>query len=164
MILRFYVQGSEPGFLKQTTSDSYIDSVVDWTSKKFNALSEMRFDDMAEEVKERALRAKENSKSLIRFLSGEAESPSSKPSYSIHETPPSEKKSQGILWSLTSGLFSGIKGRGPGGNDDRFDGRAFTEGEVHVDCVLNNQGYYDFQTVEVTVGPQMSNSVRIRLV
>lgn len=136
MILQFYVQGSEPGSSQQSTSDSYIDSVVNWSSKKFTVLSEMSFDDMVEEAKERASRAKENSKSLIRFLSGEAESLESKPSYPIHETLPSEKKSESVLWNLTSGLFSGIKGRGGGGHEDRFDGRAFTEGEVHVDCVL----------------------------
>jgi len=164
MILRFYVQGSESGSSQQGTSDSYIDSFADWTSKKFSALSEMSFDDMIEEVKERASRAKDNSKALIRFLSGEAESPQSKPSYPIHESPPSEKKSESVLWNLTSGLFSGIKGRGGGGHEDRVDSRAYTEGEVHVDCILNNQGYYDFQTVEVTVGPHASNPVRIRLV
>lgn len=135
MIIRFYVQGSEPGSSSQDASDSYIDSAMNWTSEKFSRLSDMSFDDMVDEVKARTARAKENSKALIRFLSGDAETSSSQASYPVHEPAPAEKKSESVLWNLTS-VFSGIKGKSAGGHDDRSDGRLFTEGEVHVDCVL----------------------------
>ncbi|KAI1797619.1 TIM21-domain-containing protein [Ganoderma leucocontextum] len=146
MLLNFYVQGRPPG------SASYVGEEEDgfFTRMSHKAqlaamkLGEMSFEDIKEEALTRGIRLVELTKGMFRFLTGEEDARPAAP-----PMPPPEKKveeNKGWMSSVT-GMFSGIKGTAkPGGSaGEVYSSSAFTEGEVHADLVMNDQGYYQFR-------------------
>jgi len=167
MLLNFYVQGSERVPSTHDASESYINSAVHWTQTKLSHLADMSFDDIADETKARASRAVENSKSLFKFLSGESALSPQPPLHPSYEPAADEKKDESVLSNLMA-LFTEIKGKNRKGHENAFvsgDGRTYTEGEVRADCILNNQGYYEFQSLEVYIpSSRSSNPIKVQLV
>ncbi|PIL29633.1 hypothetical protein GSI_08270 [Ganoderma sinense ZZ0214-1] len=146
MLLNFYVQGRPPGSASYTgeEEDGFFTRMSHKTQLAAVKLGEMSFEDIKEEATTRGIRLVELTKGMFRFLTGEEDArPAALP------VPVPEKKveeTKGWMSSVT-GMFSGIKGstRSGSSSGEAYGGPAFTEGEVHADLVMNDQGYYQFR-------------------
>ncbi|KAI0724279.1 TIM21-domain-containing protein [Cerioporus squamosus] len=149
MLLNFYVQGRPPGSTGPYTVEEEDEGMLSRWSRKVQgaviSLREMSVEEMKEEAARRGQRLVDMSKGLFKFLTGE-EDAASTPQPAVVQERRAEKEEKGWLSSVT-GLFSGIKGAArPGGSSSEASGgAAFTEGEVHADLVMNDQGYYEFR-------------------
>ncbi|KAI0639135.1 TIM21-domain-containing protein [Trametes polyzona] len=148
MLLNFYVQGRPPGSSAAPADEDegFIARVTRQVQEKAGALQAMSWDEVKGEAERRAERALEMAKGVFRFLSGEEVERSKPPPMPVQERKQEQEK-KGWLASVT-GMFSGIKaaGRNAGGSgSEAWNGPAFTEGEVHADLVMNDQGYYEFR-------------------
>ncbi|KAI0670171.1 TIM21-domain-containing protein [Trametes maxima] len=150
MLLNFYVQGRPPGSSHSAVDidadEGVLARFVRTAQEKAAALQEMSWDEITEDAGRRADHVLDATKGLFRFLSGEEVVRVKPPPMPVQEHKPEEEK-QGWFASLT-GLFSGIKGparTGTGSTTESWNGSAFTEGEVHADLVMNDQGYYEFR-------------------
>ncbi|KAI9066684.1 hypothetical protein FKP32DRAFT_1755734 [Trametes sanguinea] len=148
MLLNFYVQGRPPGSpaLPADEDPNYFARMAHKAQEKMVALQSMSWDDIKAEAEARSERAAEAMKGLFRFLTGEEGSQPKAAPMPVQEKREEQEK-KGWLASVT-GLFSGIKGTtrsGSGSSADAWNGPAFTEGEVHADLVMNDQGYYEFR-------------------
>ncbi|CCM01637.1 uncharacterized protein FIBRA_03698 [Fibroporia radiculosa] len=166
MLLHFYVQGRPPGSLAplpDTGSISYVDSAIQWAKTTTLEVSEMSLDDLIESTKTRADVAWSSAKELFRFLTGD-------PLPSIQLPEPSkpavkvEQDKKGWMSSFT-GLFSGLKGPARSASEsghEGSDGKNYSEGEVHVDLVMNDHGYFEFRYLFVDIpNTQSWNSRRV---
>ncbi|KAI0359102.1 hypothetical protein OH77DRAFT_1473742 [Trametes cingulata] len=149
MLLNFYVQGRPPGSRSESLEDTD-DGILARLSRKaqenFDKLHGMSWDEIRGEAETRAARVLEMAKGVFRFLSGE-EVARSKPAPEPVQQPKQEQEKKGWAAAVT-GLFSGIKGTArsaSGSGAESWNGPAFTEGEVHADLVMNDQGYYEFR-------------------
>jgi import inner membrane translocase subunit TIM21 len=135
MRLNFFVQGRPQGSSPPT--DSYLDSLAEWTNDKASALSELTLDESLEWARRFAQDTKESLQRLFRYLSGAPLPPP--PLRTLPPPDSSDALQKGEnAWSF-AGLFSGIRGpkmssqtstmREPGD-------QAWTDGEVHVDLVM----------------------------
>ncbi|TFK89761.1 hypothetical protein K466DRAFT_486161 [Polyporus arcularius HHB13444] len=149
MLLNFYIQGRPPGSTGPYSVDQEDESTLSRWSRKVQgaviSLQEMSVEEMKEEAARRGQRLVDMSKELFKFLTGEVDA-SSAPQPVVVQEQRAEKEQKGWLSSVT-GLFSGIKGatRSGGSSSEAHSGAAFTEGEVHADLVMNDQGYYEFR-------------------
>ncbi|KAI0374446.1 hypothetical protein BV20DRAFT_507695 [Pilatotrama ljubarskyi] len=150
MLLNFYVQGRPPGSRLESSEDDGEDGVLARFARKaeenFSKLHAMSWDEIRGEAEKRAARVLEMAKGVFRFLSGEEVARSKPPPVPVQESKPEQEKKGWV--SAVTGMFSGIKGtaRGAAGSGgESWNQPAFTEGEVHADLVMNDQGYYEFR-------------------
>ncbi|KAI0768555.1 TIM21-domain-containing protein [Trametes elegans] len=148
MLLNFYVQGRPPGSgpAPADTDEGVFARLSRKAQEKVGALQAMSWDEVKDVVERRGERAMEAAKDLFRFLSGE-EVARPKPLPLPVQEKKEEQEKKGWFSSVT-GLFSGIKGSASGvagAAAEAWNGPAFTEGEVHADLVMNDQGYYEFR-------------------
>ncbi|KAI0823076.1 TIM21-domain-containing protein, partial [Trametes gibbosa] len=148
MLLNFYVQGRPPGS-GSASADADEDLLSRFTrtvQEKASALQAMSWDEVKQDVEKRAESILDMGRSVFRFLSGEEVAKPKPPPMPVQEHK-AEQEQRGWLSSVT-GLFSDIKGssrNSAGSASEVWNGPAFTEGEVHADLVMNDQGYYDFR-------------------
>ncbi|KAH9853057.1 TIM21-domain-containing protein [Lenzites betulinus] len=148
MLLNFYVQGRAPGSgpAPAAADDDFFSRATQTVQEKVTALHSMSWEEAKEDVEKRAERVLDMGRGVFRFLSGEEVAKSKPPPMPVQEHKQEQEK-RGWLASVT-GLFSDIKGssrNSSGSASDAWNGPAFTEGEVHADLVMNDQGYYDFR-------------------
>ncbi|KAI0786076.1 TIM21-domain-containing protein [Abortiporus biennis] len=149
MLLNFYVQGQPPGSTSLAASTSYVDHVISWTKDAANQLSQMSIKDVVENTKARGLNAFDSFKEMFRFLSGENTESQTRPSPVSVPEKNVERKEEGWMSSFT-GLFHGLKG-GSSAAEEKLNDVPYSpsdiEGEVHVDLIMNDQGYFDFRYI-----------------
>jgi len=140
MRLNFFVQGRPPGSLSPT--DSYFDSLATWTKDVASSFSELTLDHTLDWARNFSQDMKESFKRLFRYLNGRPLPPppfSALPPLEASEIPKREENS----WSF-AGLFSGL--RGPKASQSsavrEMGDQVWTDGEVHVDLVMNDEGYF----------------------
>ncbi|KAJ7919078.1 TIM21-domain-containing protein [Mycena leptocephala] len=150
MFLNFYIQS-------QPQKASFSESLSGWTRDKLSFTT----DDLITWVQESGSAVWERSKDAFKFLSG---APSPPPPADLWSTDtrnaePKEESRGGFM-----GMFSSL--RGPRGTSveshPEVDGRTFSEGEVHVNFVKNNQGDFVLRYILVELPySRARNSVRV---
>ncbi|KAK7064510.1 mitochondrial import inner membrane translocase subunit tim21 [Favolaschia claudopus] len=151
MFLNFYIQ-SQPKKL------SWSESIYDWTQDKLS----YSMDDLISWTEESALAAWERSKEAFKFLSG-APSPPPLPDTWSDEAKSAERKEESKGGFM--GMFSSL--RGPRGtplveSHSEPEGRLFSEGDVHVEFVKNNQGNFVLRYIIVELpNSRTRNPVRV---
>ncbi|TBU34974.1 TIM21-domain-containing protein [Dichomitus squalens] len=147
MLLNFYVQGRPPGSASYAgeEQDGFFARISHKAQLAAMKLGEMSLEDVKEEAVRRGTRLAELTKGMFRFLTGEEDARPAAPPIPVQEKTVEEEQ-KGWLSSVT-GIFSGIKGTTKSGRSsgEAYNGPAFTEGEVHADLVMNDQGYYEFR-------------------
>ncbi|EIW64526.1 uncharacterized protein TRAVEDRAFT_68318 [Trametes versicolor FP-101664 SS1] len=148
MLLNFYVQGRAPGSAPSLleSDEGFFATAAQKAQEKVTALHGMSWDEVKEEAERRAEAVLEMGRSAFRFLSGEEVARAKPPPMPVQEHKQEQEK-KGWLSSVT-GLFSGIKGTArssAGSSSEAWNGPALTEGEVHADLVMNDQGHYEFR-------------------
>ncbi|GBE78090.1 hypothetical protein SCP_0109720 [Sparassis crispa] len=158
MLLHFYVQGQSPGSSQaavefQSDSDSYMDSAIGWAKGVASAMSEMTYDDLVETVSDRASRTLERAKRMFRFLSGDPVPKPLAPEPTKVAVKEEKKESQWTWTSGFTGLFAGLRtaSKAADGRGNSPDGKLYTEGEVHADLVMNDDGYFEFRYLLVDI-------------
>ncbi|TCD70670.1 hypothetical protein EIP91_002394 [Steccherinum ochraceum] len=152
MLLNFYVKGQPPGSLSTSPEDSYLDSVVRWTQDTTATLSTMSLEELGDSAKDRVDRTLEQCKRMFKFLSGDS-LPTTRDVPSTLPEVKEEQKKQGWFSGFT-GVFSGIKGPSAAHNEhfeDPTTGPVDTDGEVHADLVMNDQGYFEFRYLLIDI-------------
>ncbi|KAH9937430.1 TIM21-domain-containing protein [Fomitopsis serialis] len=154
MLLHFYVQARPPGskaFENGSEDVSYADKASAWVKRTASSLSDLTTDELAEKSKARAQAAMDSTKELFHFLSGDP-LPRSQPEQSAKEEVRQEKEEKGWTSGVT-GLFSGLRGTTKSSPESRdsTDASAYSEGEVHADLILNDDGYYKFRYLFVDI-------------
>ncbi|KAF7789219.1 hypothetical protein EIP86_000160 [Pleurotus ostreatoroseus] len=152
LLLNFFVQGQTPGAAPVSQSESRWEAAVEWTQNTGAQLSEMTLDEVVEGAKRRSEDAWESCKRLFRFLSGDPVPSTRGPAPPAPE-PKAEKQESGWRAGLM-GMFGGLRGssRDSGNITDEIpDGQVYTEGEVHADLVMNDQGQYEFRYVRIDI-------------
>ncbi|KAI8995382.1 TIM21-domain-containing protein [Trametes punicea] len=148
MLLNFYVQGRPPGSAP-SPADAEEGALARFAHKmqeKATGLQSMSWEEVKEEAERRGERALDMMKGLFRFLTGEEVARPKPPPMPVQET--KEKQEKKSWFASVTGLFVGIKGTTRGGlssGAEAWNGPMFTEGEVHADLVMNDQGYYEFR-------------------
>jgi len=155
MLLNFYVQGSSSAKSAQQadeeTGPSYIES-----------LSSLTLDETIGLAKEKLESIGQSAKRAFRYLSGDATPlPAPHPQLSTNDRQENERKQEKGVWSV-AGLFSGLKGRRSVAEGAGDSGVPWTEGEVHADLVLNDDGYYVFRYLLIDIPhSETRNPVRV---
>ncbi|OBZ79731.1 Mitochondrial import inner membrane translocase subunit tim21 [Grifola frondosa] len=152
MLMNFYVQGHRPGSEPPSTSESesYLSSAFRRAKESVSALADMSLDDIVQSAKEHADNVFEAARQRFRFLSGDAVPPLPLPAAPKEDV--KEKKKEGGWMSGFTGLFSGIKGVArTAAQSDSSDGQLYSEGEVHADLVMNDQGYFEFRYLLIDI-------------
>ncbi|EEB90767.1 hypothetical protein MPER_10984 [Moniliophthora perniciosa FA553] len=139
MYMNFYVQARPPGFLQ--SSDSYYESMLNWTREKTDNLSDMTYEDVAQWAKDRSSSAWEKFQRSFKYLTG---APLPAPSTSTPEVGSSEaeneKRPQSTLSQVT-GLFSSLRKTPANSIDTRSDRISYTDREVHAYFVKVRNGH-----------------------
>ncbi|KAH8100454.1 TIM21-domain-containing protein [Cristinia sonorae] len=151
MLLNFYVKGQPPGSTSTAEDESYLDSAVRWTKDTRDALSKGTLDELAVSARERVEQVLDRCKHLFKFLSGDSVLP--------RDVPPAapevkEAKKESDWLSGLTGVFSGIKGPTAAHSEhfeDPVTGPTDTDGEVHADLVMNDQGYFEFRYILIDI-------------
>ncbi|KAJ7456641.1 TIM21-domain-containing protein, partial [Mycena latifolia] len=154
MFLNFYIQ-------TQPKKASLSEALSGWTQDKFSLLTEMSLDELMAWTQESALVAWDRSKEAFKFLSGRPSPPSPTDTWST-DTRDAERKQENGGGFM--GMFSSL--RGPRGTSVEprpvADGRVFSEGEVHVNFVKNNEGNFVLRYILVDLpNSRARNSVRV---
>ncbi|KAG1904819.1 TIM21-domain-containing protein [Suillus fuscotomentosus] len=155
MLLNFYVQGSSSAKSAQQadeeTGPSYIES-----------LSSLTLDETIGLAKEKLESIGRSAKRAFRYLSGDVTPlPAPHPQLSTNDRQENERKQEKGVWSV-AGLFSGLKGRRSVAEGAGDSGVPWTEGEVHADLVLNDDGYFVFRYLLIDIPhSETRNPVRV---
>ncbi|KAJ7693703.1 TIM21-domain-containing protein [Mycena rosella] len=153
MFLNFYIQTEPP-------KASFAESLSGWTQDKFSFLTEMTLDDLKARAQESASVAWDRSKEAFKFLSGAPSPPSPTDAWPA-DARDADRKTEtrgGFM-----GMFSSLRGpRTSVESRPEVDGRVFSEGEVHVNFVKNNEGNFIPRYIIVDLpNSRARNSVRV---
>ncbi|KZT06345.1 uncharacterized protein LAESUDRAFT_726178 [Laetiporus sulphureus 93-53] len=165
MLLHFYVEGRPPGTATSSaeSEEPFVDIVVHWTKDTVDNLSKMTYDDFVNTVEARADAMKEAAKEMFRFLSGQPASRSEPEPEPLKPIVKEEVEEKGWASGFT-GLFSGLRGSSrsstESGAEAQSGRRLYDEGEVHVDLVMNDQGYFEFRYLLVDIPNSRSWSAK----
>jgi len=150
VFLNFYIQS-------QPRKASFSESLSGWTQDKLS----FTMDDLITWALESGSAVWERSKDAFKFLSGAPSPPLPADTWSTdtRNAEPKEESRGGFM-----GMFSSL--RGPRGTSvesrPEVDGRTFSEGEVHVNFVKNNQGNFVLRYIIVELPySRARNSVRV---
>ncbi|KAJ3531642.1 hypothetical protein NM688_g7546 [Phlebia brevispora] len=152
LLLNFFVQGQVPGASTAHENESTWESVVNWTKDTTSQLSEMSLDEIVQGTKHYSEGAWDSCKRLFRFLSGDPLPSSRGPAPPVPET--KEEKKEGGWKAALTGMFAGLRGSNRESSniaDDGPDGQLYTDGEVHADLIMNDQGQYEFRYLRIDI-------------
>ncbi|THH02481.1 hypothetical protein EW026_g361 [Hermanssonia centrifuga] len=165
MLLNFFVQ-AKPGSYSADENPSWYSSTVDWTKRAVSKLSEMSLDEVTDAAGQHASEVMDSCKRMFRFLTGDplpSTQPVSSPVPEVTEEKKSSSWKSGAI-GLFSVLRSSTKEPKESGNDVP-DEHAYTDGEVHADLVMNDQGLYEFRYLRIDIpDSQIANPKRIFVV
>ncbi|KAG7450220.1 uncharacterized protein BT62DRAFT_943012 [Guyanagaster necrorhizus] len=145
MFLNFFVQGRPPGEAK---SKSNYEAMISWIRDTSSSISDLTIDGATEWMKDRKKYLFEQFKRVFRYLTGAPAPSSSQPAFVSADTR-SKGKEESTMWQL-AGMFSSLR-RSRGNTEPPADGRVFTDGEVHAELVMNNDGYFVFRYLLVDI-------------
>ncbi|KAH9835807.1 TIM21-domain-containing protein [Rhodofomes roseus] len=165
MLLHFYVQARSMGSRasEEDSEDvSYAEKASAWVKRTTSSLANLTTDELVEKTKARAQATMDSAKELFHFLSGDP-LPRSQLEQPTKEEVKQEKEEKRWTSGFT-GLFSGLRSTTKSSTEsgDTADGSTYSEGEVHADLILDDDGYYKFRYLFVDVPNSRSwNSKRI---
>ncbi|KAK0465272.1 TIM21-domain-containing protein [Desarmillaria tabescens] len=145
MFLNFFVQGRPLGEVK---SESKYEAVTGWIRDASTSISELTIDGATEWMKDQKIYLSEQFKRVFRYLTGAPAPPLSQPAFASADTG-SKEKEESTVWQF-AGMFSSLR-RSRGNTEPPADGRVFTDGEVHAELVMNNDGYFVFRYILVDI-------------
>lgn len=160
MLLHFFVQGQTPGSVSED-SESYLNKAMASIQSIASEISEMSLDEVTQEINRRSKQVFESCKRMFRFLSGDDVSTPSVPS-APHIPAAEEKKPSGWMSGFT-GMFSGLKGVSGSSAEHTEDVPSLpteTEGEVHADLIMNDQGFFEFRYLLIDFPDSQSRNPR----
>ncbi|KAJ7655171.1 TIM21-domain-containing protein [Mycena polygramma] len=149
MFLNFYIQS-------QPKKASFSESLSNWTQDTLS----LTMDDLISWTQDSASIAWERSKEAFKFLSGAPSPPPQVDTWST-ETKNAERKEESRGGFM--GMFSSLRGpRMAVESHPEVEGRTFSEGEVHVNFVKNNQGNFVLRYIIVELpNSRARNAVRV---
>ncbi|TFY56120.1 hypothetical protein EVJ58_g7831 [Rhodofomes roseus] len=154
MLLHFYVQARSMGSRasEEDSEDvSYAEKASAWVKRTTSSLANLTTDELVEKTKARAQATMDSAKELFHFLSGDP-LPRSQLEQPTKEEVKQEKEEKRWTSGFT-GLFSGLRSTTKSSTEsgDTADGSTDSEGEVHADLILDDDGYYKFRYLFVDV-------------
>ncbi|KAJ6574752.1 TIM21-domain-containing protein [Mycena capillaripes] len=148
MFLNFYIQS-------QPKKPSFAESLSSWTQDTLS----LTMDDVISWTQDSASTAWERSKEAFKFLSGAPSPPPPVDTWST-ETKNAERKEESRGGFM--GMFASLRGPRTVESRPEVEGRTFSEGEVHVNFVKNNQGNFVLRYIIVELpSSRARNSVRV---
>ncbi|KIY67593.1 hypothetical protein CYLTODRAFT_352855 [Cylindrobasidium torrendii FP15055 ss-10] len=146
MFLNMYIQGQLPPEDGAPHSDNYFDAASAWVGNKISGLPEMTSDGISEWAKLKAHNVSQRSRETFRYLTG-APLPPPVPTQQTQSQNATEKPSR--AWQI-AGVFSSMRQKVQAAAEPA-KGTVFTDGEVHAELVMNNEGNYVFRYLFVDI-------------